>query len=116
MCAIQSLGNFDHTKGGHLILWQLNIMLEFPPGFLALIPSATITHSNSPVSEHETRLSFTQFCPGGLLRYVDSDFRTEREFAEKDPAGFAEMQRAKAQQWEERLKLLTVYDEMLASL
>ena len=116
MCAIQSLGNFDHTKGGHLILWQLNIMLEFPPGFLALIPSATITHSNSPVSEHETRLSFTQFCPGGLLRYVDSGLRTEREFAEKDPAGFAEMQEAKLRQWEERLELLTVYDELLASL
>lgn len=90
-------------------------MLEFPAGFLALIPSATITHSNSPVRENETRFSFTQFCPGGLLRYVDNKFRTESTLAEEDSVGYAAMQRGKAARWEECLELIALYDEIVQS-
>ncbi|KAJ7821426.1 hypothetical protein B0H14DRAFT_3471487 [Mycena olivaceomarginata] len=39
-CAIQALGRFDATKGGHLILWDLGLVVEFPAGALILVPSA----------------------------------------------------------------------------
>ncbi|KAJ7676313.1 hypothetical protein B0H14DRAFT_3101988 [Mycena olivaceomarginata] len=70
-CAIQSAGNFDATKGGHPRL--------FPAGALILLPSATITHSNIPVQEGDTRTSFTQFTAGALMRYVDNGFRRIRK-------------------------------------
>ncbi|KAJ7694927.1 hypothetical protein B0H14DRAFT_2549919 [Mycena olivaceomarginata] len=31
-CAVQVLGRFDATKGGHLILWDLKLVVEFPHG------------------------------------------------------------------------------------
>ncbi|KAG6877550.1 hypothetical protein C0992_009702 [Termitomyces sp. T32_za158] len=73
-CAVQALGQFDHTKGGHLILWDLEMYVEFPTGSLILLPSATISHSKVPVQRGDFRASFTQYCAGGLLRYVDYGF------------------------------------------
>ncbi|KAJ7023089.1 hypothetical protein C8F04DRAFT_1271727 [Mycena alexandri] len=58
-CAITALGNYDYTKGGHLILWDCKLILEFPPGTTILIPSATIFHSNIPIGPGERRYSFT---------------------------------------------------------
>ncbi|KAJ7861332.1 hypothetical protein B0H13DRAFT_2568122 [Mycena leptocephala] len=62
-CAITALGNFDYTKGGHLILWDCKLILEFPPGTTVLIPSAALFHSNIPIGER--RYSFTQYTAGG---------------------------------------------------
>ncbi|KIM35213.1 hypothetical protein M413DRAFT_48192, partial [Hebeloma cylindrosporum] len=76
-CAIQALGRFDPTKGGHLVLWELGLVVEFPPGSLILIPSATLTHSNTPIAEGDVRASFTQYCAGGLFWFVDYGFRKE---------------------------------------
>ncbi|KAF8188435.1 hypothetical protein K438DRAFT_1486852, partial [Mycena galopus ATCC 62051] len=74
-CAIQALGDFDPTRGGHLVLWDLQLVVEFPPGALILLPSATISHSNVPVQSGDKRASFTQFTAGGLFRFVDSGFQ-----------------------------------------
>lgn len=68
-CAIHALGNFDPKKGGHLVLWELQLVIEFPPGALVLIPSAVVTHSNTPVAEGDARSSFTQYMPGGLFQW-----------------------------------------------
>ncbi|KAJ6502981.1 hypothetical protein DFH09DRAFT_1102283 [Mycena vulgaris] len=36
-CAITALGNFDPDLGGHLILWDLKLVIRFPPGSTILI-------------------------------------------------------------------------------
>jgi len=41
-CGIAVLGRFDPTKGGHLVLWELGLVVEFPPGSVALIPGPRI--------------------------------------------------------------------------
>jgi hypothetical protein len=82
------LGRFNATKGGHLILWDLGLVVEFPAGALILIPSMTITHLNVPVQEDETHISFTQFSPGSIFRYVDNGFGTVNQLAEEDPAEY----------------------------
>ena len=110
MCAIQPLGNFDYTRGGHIILWELGLIIEFPPYYLLLIPSALITHSNTPIAKGETQVSIAHWCPGGLIRYVDNRFRTEDQFCTEDPTGFAEMQAKKATRWEEGLELFSKLD------
>ncbi|KAJ7884969.1 hypothetical protein B0H13DRAFT_2235324 [Mycena leptocephala] len=81
-CAITAFGDFDYRKGGHLILWDCKLILEFPPGCTILIPSAAIFHSNIPIASHERRFSFTQYTAGGLFRWVEHDFQTEESYFE----------------------------------
>ncbi|KAJ7310667.1 hypothetical protein DFH08DRAFT_718702, partial [Mycena albidolilacea] len=102
-CAIQALGDFDPTKGGHLVLWDLMLVIEFPPGTLILIPSATLSHANIPVQAGDTRVSFTQFISGGLFRYVDNGYRMEGELADADPAEYTRLMEKKQLQWENGL-------------
>jgi hypothetical protein len=110
-CGIQALGNFDHTKGGHLILWELCLVVEFPPGALILIPSASITHSNTPVSKDEMRHSFTQYCAGALFRYVDYGFRKEADLKKEDPEKFEEILSKREGRWEEGLSLFSKLED-----
>jgi hypothetical protein len=60
-CAITALGMFNPTLGGHLVLWDLKIVIEFPPGSTILISSGAIRHSNIAIRQSETRYSFTQY-------------------------------------------------------
>lgn len=76
MCLIQSLGNFDPKLGGHLVLWDLKLVIEFPPGSTICIPSSLLSHSNLPIRAGETRASFTQYAAGALFRWVDHGFGT----------------------------------------
>ncbi|KJA14109.1 hypothetical protein HYPSUDRAFT_108189, partial [Hypholoma sublateritium FD-334 SS-4] len=69
-CSITALGDFDPTEGGHLILWDLDLVIEFPPGSTILLPSAAIAHSNTSIGRRETRCSVTQFTAGGLFRWM----------------------------------------------
>lgn len=111
MCAIQALGEFDPTEGGHLVLSDLQLVIEFPPGSLILIPSATLIHSNLPVREGEYRASFTQYCAGNLFRYIDNGFRTEKQLAKEDPSGYQQMCALKATRWQLGLDLLSNISE-----
>ncbi|KAJ6451730.1 hypothetical protein C8R45DRAFT_1057096 [Mycena sanguinolenta] len=112
-CAIQSLGNFDATIGGHLVLWDANLVVEFPAGALILLPSATIAHSNVPVRDHEERISFTQFTAGNLFRFVDNGFQTQDQLAAAEPEKYARLMKLKDTRWEEGLKLFSTIEEML---
>ncbi len=111
-CAIQALGNFDPKKGGHIVLWELRLVVEFPPGALILIPSATITHSNTPVAEGESRSSFTQYMPGGLFRWVDYGYCLVEECKVKNPELYQEQLNARPYKWQRGLDLLTTVDNL----
>jgi len=67
-CAITALGSFDYRKGGHLILWDLDLVIEFPPGVTIFVPSAVTSHSNVTISEGEHCYSVTQYAAAGLFR------------------------------------------------
>lgn len=88
-CAITALGTYDSRKGGHLILWELMMVIEFPPGSTIFIPSALITHSNVPISDGE-RTSVVQYSAAGLFRYVHCGYKTLKSFKAAQPAEFAE--------------------------
>ncbi|KAJ7894459.1 hypothetical protein B0H14DRAFT_2334379, partial [Mycena olivaceomarginata] len=112
-CAIQALGNFDPTKGGHLVLSDLMLVIEFPPGALILIPSATLSHANVPVQAGDTRVPFTQFTSGRLFRYIDNGYRTEGKLADADPAEYARLMEKKQSRWEEGLQMYSTVDELV---
>jgi hypothetical protein len=78
-CAITALGSFDYKKGGHLILWDLKLVIQFPPGSTTLIPSSVLQHSNVAIQDGETRYSVTQFSAGGLFRWRDNGFKSVRD-------------------------------------
>lgn len=68
-CSVTSLGSYDPTKGGHLVLWDLNMAIEFPPYSTILIPSAILLHSNTAIGDNETRLTVTQYSSAGLFAW-----------------------------------------------
>ncbi len=71
-------------------------------------------HSNTPIQKHEKRASFTQYCGGGLFRFVDNDFMTEVSLKGKNPEKYAEMQEKKAARWRFGLSCLSTLDELVA--
>lgn len=111
-CAITALGRFDATKGGHIILWEPKLVIEFPRGSTILIPSATITHSNIPVQEGDARTSFTQYCPGGIFRYVDNGFRTQEALKTEDPEEYERLEGLKGGRWGAGLALLATMGDV----
>ncbi|KAF8158739.1 hypothetical protein K438DRAFT_1909999 [Mycena galopus ATCC 62051] len=112
-CAVQALGCYNPQLGGHLVLWDLKLVVEFPPSALILLPLATIAHSNVPVVDDEERISFTQFTAGGIFRFVDNGFRTQAELEAEDPAEYARMAEKKESRWEEGLQLFSTVSELL---
>ena len=69
-CAVTSLGDFDPTKGGHLVLWELGLAVEFPPFSTIFLPSAILTHSNTTIGPGEQRSSIVQYNASGLFCWV----------------------------------------------
>ncbi|KAG6836042.1 hypothetical protein H0H93_012006 [Arthromyces matolae] len=111
-CAITALGNFNPDLGGYFVIWELGLVIRFPPGATILIPSAILTHSNLPIAEGEERLSFTQFTAGCLLRYIHNGFMTDKELlakATKDQ--LEEREEERASRWLNGLGLFSQLNE-----
>ncbi|KAJ7033930.1 hypothetical protein C8F04DRAFT_957076, partial [Mycena alexandri] len=112
-CAITALGNFDYTRGGHLILWDAKIILEFTPGTTILIPSAAIFHSKIPISLHERRYSFTQYTAGGLFRWIEHGFQSEEAyFSSLSKADRAREEAEKRARWAAGVGLFLTLSEL----
>ena len=77
-CSITALGTFDPKAGGHLVLPELKLAIEFPPGATVLIPSASFTHYNLPIGIEENRQSITQFSAGGIFRWISYGFQLKK--------------------------------------
>ncbi|PPR06239.1 hypothetical protein CVT24_000895, partial [Panaeolus cyanescens] len=113
-CSIIALGDFDYRKGGHLVLHDLRMIIEFPPGCVVLIPSALLNHANTPLQPGERRMSFTQFCAGSIFRFIENGFRTEKQLKKDDKKMYEEMMRAKEGRREMGIGLWSTLNELLA--
>ncbi|KAF8074793.1 hypothetical protein FPV67DRAFT_1408989, partial [Lyophyllum atratum] len=102
--AVTALGDYDPTRGGHLILYSLKLIIEFPPGSMAIIPSGAVEHGNTPVGPNETCLSFTQYAAGGLFRWVAYHCQTVASFI-STPARAAEKIKIDTGRWEKNLDM-----------
>lgn len=107
-CAITPIGNHDPIKGGHLVLFSLKVYIEFPSGTCALLPSATVPHGNTPIQAGEVRFSLTQYCAGGLLRWVFYGFRTVKSLM-LTISGRAELQKLDEEPAVRRKKCLDLF-------
>jgi hypothetical protein len=78
-CAITPLGSYDPKRGGHLILFDYLLVIEFPPGSTAEILSGCVHHGNTPISPGEHRCAIISYMAGGLARDVAYSFRPSKE-------------------------------------
>ncbi|KAG6825793.1 hypothetical protein H0H92_002431 [Tricholoma furcatifolium] len=115
-CAIQALGTYDPTKGGHLVLPGLRLAIEFPPGALILLPSATVTHMNISIGEGECRVSFTQFCSGGLFRYVKNGFRTDVQLSKEKPKEYVKLCHLRETRWRDDYNLYSLLSDLIVAV
>ena len=95
-----------------MIFDDVKKVIQFPSGCLIFVPSATVAHRNTAVKHGETRVSFTQYCAGGIFRYVDNGFRTEKEMLSQDPEAHAAMISAKETRWNFGLSLWSSLEEL----
>ncbi|PPR07568.1 hypothetical protein CVT24_008783 [Panaeolus cyanescens] len=115
-CAITSLGDFDPTKGGHFVLWDLKLIIEFPPGSTILIPSAVFSHSNTEIAPHESRFSITQYTAGALFRWVENGFRTDEELKKLDPEHYSHMSSLKSSRFEHGINMYSTLEELCSKV
>ncbi|KII88462.1 hypothetical protein PLICRDRAFT_111033 [Plicaturopsis crispa FD-325 SS-3] len=115
ICHIHALGNYNPKTGGHIILYTIKRIIEFPPASSILIPSATVEHGNIPVQPHEKRFSFTQYAAGGLFRWVRYGFRTADALEEShDDELKAAVRRELDTNWQRALGLYSKVDDLPA--
>lgn len=104
LCGVVSLGNYDYKHGGHLVLHEPKIILEFPPNWVIFLPSACIEHSNIGISDKEWRSSITYYTAGGLFRWVAYGYQCEGDV---DPEQLQRIQEAGDTRWNEGIDLLS---------
>lgn len=112
-CAIIALGTFNHRLGGHVVLDDLKLVVELPPGGLLLLPSALLTHGNTPIQPGEKRMSFTHFTAAGIFRYIDNGFRTEKQLKKYSKKAYKEMLDKKKTRKEEGTAYWSTIKELL---
>jgi hypothetical protein len=112
-CFITALGWYDYRKGGHLIIWDLRLMIEFPPGATFAIPSAILRHSNVSIQQGEKRFSITQYTSASIFRFVKNDFKTDVTLkANMSKAKEREFAAAAQIRYSEGLKMYSTLDEL----
>ncbi|KAJ7715040.1 hypothetical protein B0H16DRAFT_1477672 [Mycena metata] len=67
---------FNHELGGHLIMWDLWLIIEFPLGMTIVIPLAIFRHSNVSIQQDEKWFSIMQYTSAGIFPFIDNSFKT----------------------------------------
>ncbi|KAH7872154.1 uncharacterized protein C8R40DRAFT_1053013 [Lentinula edodes] len=109
LCAVYASGKYDHTRSGHLIAWSLGIVAQFPAGSAAFLPSACVTHANTPIDsksgEHRSSIAF--FTSAGLARWYHNGYMSDKEFMERaSPRQLSAWKDYRSRLWKAGLELL----------
>lgn len=113
-CSITPIGHFNAQKGGHLILWDLGLVIDFPAGSTALIPSALVLHSNTSIGDEETRFSIVQYAAGGLFRWVNNGLMTDKQKQEGMVVDEQEEELEAGVNWRKAMGMFTRVSELQA--
>ncbi|KAJ7434263.1 hypothetical protein B0H11DRAFT_2258567 [Mycena galericulata] len=77
-CSITAGGQFNAEESALLYIKQFKVMVEFPSGASGFILSGSVDHGNTPLAAGEMRYSMTQYCAGGLFRWVKYGFKSAK--------------------------------------
>lgn len=112
-CAITALGSFNPDRGGHLVLWDLGLIIRFPPGSTILIPSALLTHSNIPISTGEVRYSIIQYSSSGLFRWLYNGLMSDKDFeATASPEQKEKREQDRIARWGNGLRMFSLWNDI----
>ncbi|KAJ7774633.1 hypothetical protein DFH07DRAFT_732639 [Mycena maculata] len=78
---LTALGIYAPVHGGHIVFWDLGLVVTFPPGCSILIPAGVVRYSFVKVREGEQRYSVLQWAGAGIARWFDNGLRRDAEFA-----------------------------------
>ncbi|KAI0710970.1 hypothetical protein C8Q76DRAFT_624467 [Earliella scabrosa] len=109
-CAITAIGRFDPKKGGHAVLWEWKMVIEFPPVSTIIIPSAVVSHSNIDIGKNERRYSFTQYSPAGLFRWVACGYKSKKAME----ASGGRLNENGSEHWERGMGMLSTWEALKA--
>ncbi|KAJ7734683.1 hypothetical protein B0H16DRAFT_1327444 [Mycena metata] len=76
------LGNYNHNRGGHVILWELGFVVCFPPGVSIIIPTGVVHYSFVRICPSKTRYSLLQWAGSGIARYMRNGFNFDSDFTQ----------------------------------
>jgi hypothetical protein len=85
-CSVTPEGPYDADRSAHFVLFDLFLIVRFPPGSTIQLCSAGLCHGNTPIHPDDRRACIIQYCAGGLKRHIDYGFRTEEELFKTDRA------------------------------
>ncbi|KAJ7820053.1 hypothetical protein B0H13DRAFT_1661105, partial [Mycena leptocephala] len=77
---LTALGKYAYFHGGHVIFWDLGLVVTFPPGASILIPTGIIRYSFVKVRAGEHRYSLLQWAGTGITRWFANGQRMDEEF------------------------------------
>ncbi|KAF9490605.1 hypothetical protein BDN71DRAFT_1399649, partial [Pleurotus eryngii] len=109
-CSVTTFGEFNPNFSGHLVFWDLWLIIQFPPSTTILIQSALMRHSNTLVRDGEARYSITQYSAGRLFCWVENRLVSDKKCnaeAKQNPALKAKHDTACATCWQRALNMLS---------
>ncbi|ESK82055.1 hypothetical protein Moror_13423, partial [Moniliophthora roreri MCA 2997] len=89
-CTITALGQFDPKCSTRFILWELKLVIDFPPGSTIIILSALMTYSNTQIVPGDECTLFTQYMPGAIFCWVDVGCLTKKALKATNTDAWAE--------------------------
>ncbi|KXN82891.1 hypothetical protein AN958_01960, partial [Leucoagaricus sp. SymC.cos] len=112
-CVVVALGDFNPEEGGHFVLYDLGIVVEFPPGTCFLILSVCLWHSNIPIWKNDTRASIMFYAAGNLFRFVDNEFQDKPDLAKMNADLYQQRQEEKDTYWRKGLELYSKINDLI---
>lgn len=113
-CTLTPLGTFDYQKGGHLVVYSLSRIFEFPAGTTFTLPSAAFKHGNTRLQCGGTRRSIAQYAAGALFRFKAYGFQTAKSLSStvRGRAEIAKADKEPNQRWQEGLELYSTISSL----
>ncbi|KAJ7709329.1 hypothetical protein B0H16DRAFT_1229745, partial [Mycena metata] len=71
-----ALGNYSPLHGGHVIFWDLGLVVCFPPSTCILIPTGVVRYSFVCVRRGKRRYSLLQWAGAGIPRWFRNGRRS----------------------------------------
>ncbi|KAJ7847058.1 hypothetical protein B0H13DRAFT_1532904, partial [Mycena leptocephala] len=81
--SLSALGKYAHLHGGHIIFWDLGLVICFPPGATILFPAGLLRYSFVKVRAGEHRYAVLQWAGGGISRWLANGRLSDLDFAVK---------------------------------
>ncbi|KAJ7729514.1 hypothetical protein DFH07DRAFT_969477 [Mycena maculata] len=78
---LTALGVYGPVHGGHIILWDLGLVVSFPAGSSILIPTGVLRYSFVKVRNGEHCYSLIQWASAGIDRWFENGLRMDANFA-----------------------------------